>query len=222
MKGTPRNCKRCGRLSKALKTERAPDGRLHFDWCEECRYELHRQALGIQGEESPELPPPSSKAFAKEVKKREQEEIWSVVDPARALGLRLLALIFGIWALLLEGMVVVRQMFPAKESSGAARAGTLPTAWFLVGGFGLAVTAAGLWVVTLEPKRRRHGFCVLLEAVGLAVGFGTLLLAIAYHDPRRNVLVIGIVAISGIIAVFARLDRRKNEGPRFRTRSVRT
>jgi hypothetical protein len=203
-------CSRCGRQVRRLKTARGPDGRLLFDWCVDCLHELQKQTLGLAEINAPgDIP----------TRLRDMNDPWSTLDQSRAGGLRMLALILACLGMVLGVVAAMSWFADATSDTRLGPTGVPKGPIFAVAGGVLATAGIWLGLISVDANRRRRIIGLAIEFVAVAVGFGTLILGILFHEAKRNPLIIFVVSVAAIVAVASR-QRRKQVGEPASSRTM--
>ena len=189
-------CPRCGRRAKRLRTARGPDGRLVFDWCDDCLADVQSEALGL--------------GVVRVAKARQVERIPATEPEVRALGLRTMGLILVVWGLVLEAIGVGAWLGygPDETGFGPTRLSRLPI--FSAAGGVLAVAGAWIGLTSLDRGARRRCIARAIEAVALGLGLGVLILGIVFHESKRDPWIVAIVASACLATWLARQWSRPN------------
>jgi len=193
-------CPRCGRKARRLRTDRGPDGRLLFHWCLDCLADIHSEALrGITRKTEPVATRPASS--------RE----------TRPVGMRTIGVSLFLWGLMLEIAAAGLWLGYGPPDAGFGLSRWSRLRLFSVSGGILGV--AGTWVALASVDRaaRRQSLARAIEAMALALGLGALILGIAFHEAKRDPLVIATVALA-CVAIWA--VRQWGHRKDFRTRTV--
>jgi hypothetical protein len=182
-------CVRCGTRAKRLRIGRGPDGRLLFDWCDDCLADVLSRALG-GGLLADEFDPP---------RRPEQSE-----SEVRAVGLRTMGLVLALWGLVLDaiGLATWLGLGPAENGFGPTRLSRVQI--FSAAGGVLAIAGAWVGLSSVDRATRRRSVSRAIEAVSLGLGLGVLILGIAFHDSKRDPWIVGVVALACLASWAAR------------------
>ena len=168
-------CQHCGRAVKHLRTARGPQGKLLFDWCQECLDLVHRRVL---------LGGLSELDFLNDAPARHgQLDADEALVRSRVVALRVVGLLLSGWGIVL---VIAGCLQPHK------------IAIFGVGGAVLIVSGALLALISLRPDKRRR-VALGLEILGLCLGLAGLGFGIAFHDTKRNAWIVAFVLLDALV-----------------------
>jgi len=203
-------CARCDQIIFLQALGRLPDGRLVFGWCEECLGEMRcarvdPSTFGIL----------SPRALGVKVRKRRLDRVQSVW---RGLALAWLgaAGLLGAWGVILAYVGGWKLSSPLPSGNRPIDPFGSSSAVSLIGSAILAALSLVGWMLVLGRGHNRRFLLRCLEVCATLTAFATLAWGIIQHVPRRDPLVVAIVAVCVVLAVVSRqVEKRVERGPGY-------